>query len=880
MFNFFRRSKKDEKKTKEVSPKRDRKDDMCKNISVATQKPEIAPNVGGTALPNVSSEFGLRKNVANAASEVTTLTEKNDTKPANNKNCETKTMCDDGASVQHAPPTISYASMLKKTEVRDNNVRSSCVKPCGHGTTAISPRIPVIAGKRESSATPPSSPVLEIKRHFRNETPSSAPSSRKNSRDTTLENGSAASPPLKFCTPPSSPETISEHNPLENGIKEAEQKNLINQEAKYQSQLNDLSKQLAVRDAEANKLRFQMEELQRDVFAKSAGIDRLEAELHAAHKETELIRQRIRILENDIENYRKRNRDLEEDVAEKKEEISEYEAQTKAKIEELEGVIKTLREKIQSLEEELRKMSEEKQKLDERQAELLEERENEKKKLAETLEQATLQKIEVENKWKDEFEKLRTVNILKEQQLLDDFEWKLREVQQTCKKRLSEKDKLIEERLQEAYKDAEQKMKQAEDMMAQIQDMKSYETEIETLRGLTLNQEKTLKEMKDQHEQMKMTEDSLRNETKKLRNLIELEKENLQHMQRVHQQEIADKERHLQQTLNNKRIEIAMYWEERLLTECGRLKYELELIHNEEKHTAMETVRKEKDEEFAKERKLWEQKVRECFKEINGLKKALTEKEEYYQEEIVSSQTKTDRDILELRRLMDKIDMTHHEKYEKLVNEHEEELARINSEHVQKVQEVEAYWQNQLSILRASIDSIKEQMEKESQLKIENLIQQHRTELDSQWENLIHQKNEAIHLVEDEYVVKYKTLEEQFYTQQKSHSAREVELLKTIDSLKNELQSKNCTIDDLQNNVDALEGGIQVLNNEIVQQGDNLFKSGKEAESKISCTKDLSTDMSYLVLIFPCLSWILSISLFQTIAFFVISLILLYRRLL
>lgn len=50
-------------------------------------------------------------------------------------------------------------------------------------------------------------------------------------------------------------------------------KNLINQEAKFQSQLNDLSKQLSIRDAEANKLKFQMEELQRDVFAKSAGVD-------------------------------------------------------------------------------------------------------------------------------------------------------------------------------------------------------------------------------------------------------------------------------------------------------------------------------------------------------------------------------------------------------------------------------------------------------------------------------------------------------------------------------------------------------------------------------------------------------------------------------
>lgn len=48
---------------------------------------------------------------------------------------------------------------------------------------------------------------------------------------------------------------------------------MINQEAKFQGQLNDLSKQLSSRDAEANKLRFQMEDLQRDVFAKSAGMD-------------------------------------------------------------------------------------------------------------------------------------------------------------------------------------------------------------------------------------------------------------------------------------------------------------------------------------------------------------------------------------------------------------------------------------------------------------------------------------------------------------------------------------------------------------------------------------------------------------------------------
>lgn len=98
---------------------------------------------------------------------------------------------------------------------------------------------------------------------------------------------------------------------------------------------------------------------------------------------------------------------------------------------------------------------------------------------------------------------------------------------------------------------------------------------------------------------------------------------------------------------------------------------------------------------------------------------------------------------------------------------------------------------------------------------------------------MIHQKSQAIKLVEEEYVTKLKTLEEQFYTQQKSHAAREVELLKTIDSLKNDLQSKDSTIDDLQNNVDTLEGGVQVLHHEIAQQGEQLLKSSQDADYKI-----------------------------------------------
>lgn len=45
------------------------------------------------------------------------------------------------------------------------------------------------------------------------------------------------------------------------------------------------------------------------------------------------------------------------------------------------------------------------------------------------------------------------------------------------------------------------------------------------------------------------------------------------------------------------------------------------------------------------------------------------------------------------------------------------------------MKEAEAHWQNQIAAVRATLDSAKEQMERESQQKIENLIQQHRSEL-------------------------------------------------------------------------------------------------------------------------------------------------------
>lgn len=149
-----------------------------------------------------------------------------------------------------------------------------------------------------------------------------------------------------------------------------------------------------------------------------------------------------------------------------------------------------------------------------------------------------------------------------------------------------------------------------------MENLKSYEAEVRQLRGLTREQEKSIGVMLQQQEEMKIAEESLRNETKRLRTLIDIEKENLHHMQRLHHQEISDRERKLHQILEQKKTEIAMYWEERLLHECGRLKSELEQLHNEEKSAALESVRRDKDSELSKAKAAWEQKVQDCLKEV------------------------------------------------------------------------------------------------------------------------------------------------------------------------------------------------------------------------------------------------------------------------
>lgn len=58
-------------------------------------------------------------------------------------------------------------------------------------------------------------------------------------------------------------------------------------------------------------------------------------------------------------------------------------------------------------------------------------------------------------------------------------------------------------------------------------------------------------------------------------------------------------------------------WEDKLRSECSRLKAELDELHAEEKHLAVESMKVQKEQEIRKLKQSWEQRQEEMTKEVN-----------------------------------------------------------------------------------------------------------------------------------------------------------------------------------------------------------------------------------------------------------------------
>lgn len=413
----------------------------------------------------------------------------------------------------------------------------------------------------------------------------------------------------------------------------------------------------------------------------------------------------------------------------------------------METTIKDLSQNMKALQIHIDNIKQEKEKIEQTKQQMETEREEEKKIVQEALDAAIDEKKNIQKRWENDFEKLRNVNTDREQQMFNDFEWKLREVEQTCKKRLEEKDKKTEERIREKQKEMESKMKMVEEQMGKVEHLKSCETELNQLRTLTADQQKSLKVMNRHTDELEQKETQLKEELAKMQKALDKEKTHLIVLKNKHEKELSDKERQLQIRLEQQRNEVAVQWEQKLRQECARLKQELDQMHNEEKHLAIELVKVQKEQEYLTVKKEWESKLESCLEEIDALKHLLETKDDKHQSEMDRLRTNTDHDAMQLRRALDKADLSYHEKMEKMSENHETEIGkvgkgavlvlanvllfseRINEEADRRIRDMESNYQMQISSMRATLELVKEQMERDTEDRLQQLRIDHKREL-------------------------------------------------------------------------------------------------------------------------------------------------------
>jgi chromosome segregation ATPase len=131
------------------------------------------------------------------------------------------------------------------------------------------------------------------------------------------------------------------------------------------------------------------------------------------------------------------------------------------------------------------------EKLRQERDEILDKLTAQEKLLRDILQTATEDREQIIAKWKHDFEQLRNVNCDREEHLMEDCEWKLRQMMKQCKEKIekAEKEKLS---LKDQAQIDRQTIKSQRD---EIKNLKSCEREAATLRNLSCEQKDSLSSM-------------------------------------------------------------------------------------------------------------------------------------------------------------------------------------------------------------------------------------------------------------------------------------------------------------------------------------------------------------------------------------------------
>ncbi|XP_048003819.1 myosin-7B isoform X2 [Leguminivora glycinivorella] len=519
---------------------------------------------------------------------------------------------------------------------------------------------------------------------------------------------------------------------------EDDTKTLVSQESKFQSQVATLAELADTRSGEAERARDLIAAYRKEIEQRDQEIEQLKCSLASAYKESELVRQRSRSLEEELGAARSCSADLADQLQRKNDESVR---QLRAELEDALTRRAELESRVLALERDHERLEQE-------------------RAISEQKAQEALTAAEANTaKWRAAHEAARSQAAARAELMLADCEWKMRELE----------------------KRAREEEKQKKQLAATVEELKAapptpaHLAELTQLRGLVSEQQRSVEALTLQLQKVETREEALKLEVHRLKELLDREIRIKEDKEQRHHQTIQRLEQQHSKAVETLRSEHA--------TSAAMARAALERTHAERTRAALAQLRAEAE----KDGKNADRKLREVTSKFESLKEEMATKQSEYETAIAQANSKADWDIMQLRHLLDKADMTHAKTVERLQEKFDQEKESLIAEWSEKLRLVETEASTAAGEAKKLLEVTRSSLIAEKNDLLNKMRDQHRREMDEQWEQFMSDKETCLERMKAECRQEG----------EEDRVKREKELLEEIAELKSQIQSKNVDFDTL-----------------------------------------------------------------------------------
>ncbi|KAJ8705744.1 hypothetical protein PYW08_012790 [Mythimna loreyi] len=585
-------------------------------------------------------------------------------------------------------------------------------------------------------------------------------------------------------------EVVSVSEPVVHGSEERpseETKTLVSQESKFQSQVASLTELADNRCDEAERAKELLSAYRKELEEKDQEIEQLKCELASAYKESELIRQRSRSLEEELSAARTCSSDLADQLQRRNDESLR---QLRAELEDALGQRAELESRVLALERDKERLEQEKV--------IQEQRAQEALAAAEAC----------TSKWRAAHEAARSQAAARAERMLADCEWKMRE-------------------LEKKARDAE---KQNKELTAQVDQLKTNPkpspaqvVELQQLRGVVTEQQRSVQSLTLQLQKVETREEALKLEVYRLKELLERETVSGKEKEERYRKEVQRLE-----ATHSKAVETLRSEHQ---AAAASTRAALERSHAERTRNALAQLRAEADQDARNA----DRKLREVTTRFENLKELLASKESQFEQAIAEAHSKADWDIMQLRHMLDKADISYANKCEEITERYENEKESLIEEWSEKVRIIEEQAATAAEEAKNLLESTRLKLIAERMEQVNKLKEQHREEMDEQWERFMEDKENCLARMKTE--CRQEGEEERI--------KREKELIEEIAELKSQLQSQSSEYDHLAVKAAACGRTLAVTEQELreaLAREKELREKRSEDAAKIKQVENASKD--------------------------------------